>query len=326
MKSVGSIGTTEEFLNAFGLGLKEIEKDNSQLMQREEVVGEVYNKQNEPVGEVTSFINAHTNPGSKIVNITAKIGECVLMANYSSYLESRYNAKPRTIIMYRIENEALEDSDVISLQGEVSIDSRYGYCTMKGKFCNYRIDLDFHKNKFFDSEVRRYNDFCELIQMDFTVRKGVSMFHMLKSGRQDGIYNHVLTKMESDENGQLSINRTMERYVEDSLTYSDNRSVPINGYMSTESQMRIRKAILMCQHDPFMIQGIEFLRRLLTIDNVPLVDNFINLCYDQCPDRTIGILFGMTRDHSFYQEESDVDADTITSEGVKRMSYHTEEN
>lgn len=323
MKSVGSVGKLEAFLNAFGLSCKEIEKDNSQSVQREEVIGEIYNKQKESVGEVTAFINTHTNPNSEIVTITAKIGECVLRANYSYYLGIRYNDVSRTtIIMYEIEKKALEEADVISLQGEANISSYYGYCTMKGKFRNYRVDLDFHKNKFFDSEVRRYNDFCEQIQMDFTVSKGVSMFHMLKSGKKEETYKHIRTTMESDKNGQLSIKASREVINENNLTHSNEYSIPVAVDMSTGSQMMIQKGKLMRQYDPFMIQGIESLRRLLTIDNVPLVDGFINLCYDQCSDEVIGILFGMERDHSFYQEESNV----TTSEGVKRMSYHTEEN
>ena len=325
MKSVGSVGKLEAFLNAFGLSFKGIEKDNSQSVQREEVIGEIYNKQKKSVGEVTAFINTHTNPNSEIVTITAKIGECVLRANYSTYTEIGYN-EPRTRIVYGIENAASKDSDVISLNGEVSIDPHYGYCTMNGKFRNYRVDLDFHKNKFFDSEVRRYNDFCEQIQMDFTVSKGVSMFHMLKSGKKEETYKHIRTTMESDKNGQLSIKASREVINENNLTHSNEYSIPVAVDMSTESQVMIQKGKLMRQYDPFIIQGIESLRRLLTIDNVSLVDGFINLCYDRCSDRTIGILFGVERDHSFYQEGSNVNVDTTTSEGAKRKSYHTEEN
>lgn len=64
----------------------------------------------------------------------------------------------------------------------------------------------------------------------------------------------------------------------------------------------IQKGSLMKQLDASAFQRIEELRKILVVDDVSLLDNFISVCYDSYTDDEIEALLGMKRERMQYQD------------------------
>lgn len=64
----------------------------------------------------------------------------------------------------------------------------------------------------------------------------------------------------------------------------------------------IQRGLLMQQLDSDMLEKVQILREILTIDGVSLLDNLISVCYDSYTDEELSALLGVKRKCMIYQD------------------------
>lgn len=77
------------------------------------------------------------------------------------------------------------------------------------------------------------------------------------------------------------------------INYHDEDIPKINNDDSSESL--IQKGLLMQKLDNSLIEKINELRKLLSINNISLLDNLISICYDDYTNEELSALLGVER-------------------------------
>ena len=67
-------------------------------------------------------------------------------------------------------------------------------------------------------------------------------------------------------------------------------------------ELNIQRGLLMQQLDNDMLEKVQLLREIFTIDGISLLDNLISVCYDSYTDEELVALLGTKRPTPIYQD------------------------
>lgn len=288
------------FLNAFGLTLKSIDKNNNNAKTRA-----IIDKDENTVG--TLLYN-----NNKIL-IEANYNDSILTANYNIVKKNKYIGNSLDNIPFsdwinRI-NFQVQKANNKKISGELilscSIDYEFGVTCR----CLPRI---------------KYEDSIQNITIK--IINGTRLFELEKSS---GTYNERIAISPNDDyNGYIKHIITNEKYkkstgvfkareeYEDKIeTYLLERNC--NTYLShinkyykkvtdkNSKYLTIQKGMLMRIIDSDMFQTIQETRTIFSIGDISILDNLISICYDKYTNQEIQALLGINRKKMNYQNGTD---------------------
>jgi hypothetical protein len=118
----------------------------------------------------------------------------------------------------------------------------------------------------------------------YPYRKYVGVFNAAERGEDKDKLNMFLNE---EQNGEiLNSRRDLVKKVDK------------NSYR----QLNIQRGLLMQQLDSDMLEKVQLLREIFTIDGISLLDNLISVCYDSYTDEELVALLGTKRPTPIYQD------------------------
>ena len=292
------------FLNTFGFILEDVGDVNEFSKIK------IYDKSMNEVGEL------YFNNGQVIMN--AKYSESKLTASYNiakifgfidiesdDALFGQWSSK----IDFQIEN-----SDY-NIKGEFLVantaDSQFGI----GCKCHplltlnipYRGDITLKILRdgcafYFEFNTENYNEMIEFkpiseyirhvitkgeynqAKHQYPYRKYVGVFNAAECGEDKDKLNMFLSEEQKGE--ILNYRRELVKKVDK------------NNYI----ELNIQRGLLMQQLDGDMLEKVQLLREIFTIDGISLLDNLISVCYDSYTDEELVALLGTKRPTPIYQD------------------------
>lgn len=291
------------FLNTFGFILEDAQEINEFSKIK------IYDKSMNEVGQLY-FDN-------RKVMMTAKDNNKCLMASYDiaklfrlidTECDNALFAKWSSKINFQIKN-----NNDYNINGEFLIDnvadSQFGISCQCHPLININlsnkadINLKLLRNGcvfFFEFDTENYNETIEFNIISEYIR------HVIKKGKlnQEGYcsykkYIGIFNAAEAGENKDKLLVFLTEEQNEEILNYKSElvHKADSNDYM----KMNIQRGLLMQKLDNDMLEKIQLLRQILTIDGVSILDNLISICYDNYTDEELVALLGTKRPAVVYQ-------------------------
>ena len=290
------------FLNTFGFTLEE-SKDINEFSRIK-----IYDKEMNAVGEL------YFDNGKVIIN--AKYNNHVLNANYEIAKIKGFTDIENDNALFgewfsKI-NFQIENNEDIKINGEFSLiniaDTQFGSsCTAHALLnCkgtnNENITIQILREGLEFGFVIKDHEYTETLNIRLWDPVNGFILHDIrkKYDEQKGYpYRKYAGVFHGNENN-LHVFSTEDEYNNNLSQYS--KFVPKEDNYTTEV---IQKGLLMQQLDDSVIKKINYLRSVLLIDDTPLLDNLISVCYDSYTDEELYALLGINRVKMTYQNGKD---------------------
>ncbi|MBE6138823.1 MAG: hypothetical protein E7173_03680 [Firmicutes bacterium] len=150
---------------------------------------------------------------------------------------------------------------------------------------NYNETIEFKPISEFIRHVITKGEYNQA-KHQYPYRKYVGVFNAAENGEDKDKLNMFLS--EEQDGNLLNYRRDLVEKVD-----KDNYR-----------EMNIQRGLLMKQLDSDMLEKVQLLREMFTIDGVSLLDNLISVCYDSYTDEELVALLGTERPTPVYQDGS----------------------